>query len=266
VSEVRLMGQRSFTGLVRDVTDRKRIERRLREQESLAHLGEMAAVVAHEVKNPLAGISGALQVIGNRMPEGNVDRRVIQDMRKRIASLNESLQDLLTFARPRPMRMSTLDLRKLVLESLTLLGRDNRYAELDVQVDGDAEQVVADGDQLQMVLLNILLNAAQATGEDGSLKVVLSQDGDWRRVAVVDSGPGIPEELREKIFKPFFTTKARGTGLGLAMVRRTVEGHGGQVLVECPEGGGTVVTLVLPADAREHVSDPVRPDDPGGEG
>jgi PAS domain S-box-containing protein len=229
-----------------DITDRKRSETQLREQAALARLGEMAAVVAHEVKNPLAAIKGALQVIGGRIPATTRDRAIIGDIVTRVDSLNDIVQDLLVFARPRDPQLGPVALADLLESTAALLRKDPTYSSLQIEISGGNPIVQADIEQLRTVFLNLLLNAAQASGASGRLAVSIAADDLAATVAIADNGPGIPEELREKIFEPFFTTKHRGTGLGLPTARRVVERHRGVVDIDCPAGGGTVVSVTLP--------------------
>ncbi|MBI2221277.1 MAG: PAS domain S-box protein [Acidobacteria bacterium] len=233
-----------------DITDRKRQEERLREQAALARLGEMAAVVAHEVKNPLAGIRGALQIIGTRLPADTRDRSVIGDILTRLDSLNNIVQDLLLFARPRTPRADKVPLGTLIMSTLELLKKDPNFARVEVAVHGNDPVVEADAEQLQTVFTNLLLNAAQASGGSGRIDVVLEPRDGWCDVKVRDHGPGIPAEVRERIFEPFFTTKHRGTGLGLPTAKRVVELHRGTIAVAAAAGGGTEVTVTLPAQRQ----------------
>ena len=229
-----------------DITERKRAEQRLFEQGALVKLGEMAAVVAHEVKNPLAGIAGAIQVIAARLPEGAPERAVIQEILARIHALDATVEDLLLFARPRPPRPSPLSSASLVEATVSLLARDPQAA--GVQVESAVEDVALWGDpeMLKAVLLNVLLNGAQAMGGQGLIRLSSRLADGTCELMVADAGPGIPPDQRERVFEPFVTTKHRGTGLGLAIARRVMEAHGGSIRLECPEGGGTLVTLALP--------------------
>jgi len=229
-----------------DVTDRKESEARLREQAALARLGEMAAVVAHEVKNPIAGIRGALQVIGGRLPEGSRDKTVLADIIARLDSLNTIVQDLLVFARPRDLRLSAVPLGSIITETVAHLRRDPAQHALQIEVAGANPVVEADADQLRTVFLNLLLNAAQAQGSTGTVRVNVADTGEAATVSIVDQGPGMTPEVHEKVFEPFFTTKHRGTGLGLPTARRVVERHRGTLDLHCPPGGGTVATVTLP--------------------
>ncbi len=233
-----------------DITERKASEERLREQAALARLGEMAAVVAHEVKNPLAGIRGALQVIGGRLPEGARDRAIIGDIVARLDSLNEIVHDLLVFARPREPKLAPVELASLMENTAALLKKDPSHSAVDVVITGERPTVQADAEQIQTVFLNLLLNAAQASGSASDVRVTIAATPAEARVTIADRGPGIPAEVRDKIFEPFFTTKHRGTGLGLPTAKRVVERHHGAIVFECPPSGGTNVTVTLPADPR----------------
>jgi PAS domain S-box-containing protein len=233
-----------------DITERKRTEALLREQAALARLGEMAAVVAHEVKNPLAGIRGALQVIGGRMPETSRDRAVLGDIVDRIDSLNDIVQDLLVFARPRDPKLAPVPLVSLLERTTALLRKDPAHAAIQVEITGDRPTISADAEQLQIVLLNLLLNAAQASGAGACVRVTVSATDGNCRIALADNGPGITAEIRERIFEPFFTTKNRGTGLGLPTAKRVIERHQGDITIDCPPEGGTIVTVTLPVDPR----------------
>ena len=233
-----------------DISERKASEARLREQSALARLGEMAAVVAHEVKNPLAGIRGALQVIGGRLPETARDRAIIGDIVARLDSLNEIVHDLLVFARPREPKLGPVALANLVEGTAALLKKDPSHAAVDVAINGDRPTVQADAEQLQTVFLNLLLNAAQASGSASDVRVTIAATPAEARVQISDRGPGIPADVRDKIFEPFFTTKHRGTGLGLPTAKRVVEAHHGSITFECPPSGGTNVTVTLPTDPR----------------
>ena len=229
-----------------EITDRKHSEERLREQAALARLGEMAAVVAHEVKNPLAAIKGAMQIIGGRLPEASRDRAIVGEIIARVDSLNDIVQDLLIFARPREPQLAPVALVGLLESTSALVRRDPAYANLAIDVTGNSPVVQADAEQLRTVFLNLLLNAAQAAGTSGHIRVRIDADDLSATVAIADDGPGIPEAVRSRIFEPFFTTRHRGTGLGLPTARRVVERHRGTVQVDCPQAGGTVVTVTLP--------------------
>jgi len=236
-----------YMALRYEITDRKRSEEQLREQAALARLGQMAAVVAHEVKNPIAGIRGALQVIMGRMGADNRDRAVITDIILRLDSLNGIVQDLLLYARPRLPKLEPLQVHALVESVGELLHRDPSCAGITVNVIGSAPPVMADAEMLRILLQNLLLNGAQAMRGQGSIDVTLAAGEDEGcRITIRDHGTGIEPEVRARAFEPFFTTKHRGTGLGLAIVRRIVEAHHGRIDIEPAANQGTLVTIWLP--------------------
>jgi two-component system sensor kinase FixL len=249
VGEMVVGGDRKFTGILRDLTARVQLEERLREQAALASLGEMAALVAHEVKNPLAGIRGAVQVIGQRLPAGSKEAAVVADIVSRIDSLNGFVQEILLFARPPRPRPSPMEPVRVVSMAVDLFRSDPALAGTTVEVAGSAPPIQADAGLLQNVFLNLLINASHAMGGRGAVRVTIGPAGPGCRIAFADSGPGIPPEILDKVFSPFFTTKAQGAGLGLATAKRLVEAHQGQISIACPAEGGTVVTVELPSSA-----------------
>jgi len=233
-----------------DITARKAAEERLAQQAALARLGQMAAVVAHEVKNPLAGIKGAMQVLMSRRASGDSETIVMRDVVVRIDALNELIQDMMMFARPKPPRLAQVNMRHLLDEAVTMLRRDPIGSSLDVQVEGGDGSIIADPDLLRATVLNLLLNAAQAMDGRGRIRVTGERrDGTWA-IEVRDSGPGIPAAIQQEVLEPFFTTKSRGGGLGLPIAKRVAELHGGSLSLTCPESGGTSVTVTLPVAAQ----------------
>jgi len=245
VGEMINEGKRSFTGILHDLSDRVALENRLAEQKSLAKLGEMAAVVAHEVKNPIAGIRGALQVITSRMPADQRDRTVLIDIIARLDALNRIVQDMLMFARPRPLRHEPVAVGTLLRDTASMIESDISMPNLKIAVSGTAD-IAGDREMLQVVFQNILMNAAQAMEGQGHIEVTITPAQGRCRIAVADQGPGMPDEVRAKAFEAFFTTKHRGTGLGLPIARRVVEAHGGTMRIDVPPAGGTTISIELP--------------------
>jgi two-component system sensor kinase FixL len=246
VGEMVVAGERKFTGMLHDLTARKRIEQQLSEQQSLAKIGEMAAVLAHEIRNPLAGIRGAMQVMAARHDPASKEAMVTKEIIARVDTLSELMQDLLLYARPPKPHPAPVDLKRLILTVVELLSRDPEISRMHVTVEGSAPHVRADAELLKIVFQNLLINGAHAMAGRGELRVQLGASGQVSSVAVTDSGPGIPPEIRDKIFTPFFTTKVRGTGLGLPTARRLVEAQHGSIAIECPPAGGAIVTVYLP--------------------
>jgi len=232
-----------------DITARKAQEQRLRDQAALAAIGEFAAVVAHEVRNPLAGIRNGVQLIASELAPSSEGVSLSHDVVVRIDGLNSVIEDLLTFARPRELRPSPLNVRFFLANVIATLKQDPAMSGLDVLLDAPEDLVLdADPDQLRLVLLNLLVNAGQAMGERGPIEVRASWVPEEGCVLTVrDHGPGIAAELEERVFEPFFTTKRRGTGLGLPTVKRVVEAHHGSITLEPAPTGGTIARVVLPS-------------------
>jgi PAS domain S-box-containing protein len=250
VGEFVVGDERHFTGILHDLSARATLEERLREQTALARLGEMAAVIAHELKNPLTAVRGAIEVIGGRLPADSKETPVVRQILARLDALNDLLKDLLLFARPPQPKLGLVDLRSLLVTVGDLLAQDPAFAHVQMKVAGGSSQVVADANLLQIVFQNLFINAAQAMPEGGHIQASVASSDDAAVVTVRDTGPGLSAEAREKLFRPFFTSKARGTGLGLSTAKRLVEAHGGTILVESPPAEGVVVTLRIPTGAR----------------
>lgn len=247
VGELTVGGERKFTGILHDLTGRVRLEEQLREQAALVRLGEMAAVIAHEVRNPLAGVRGAIEVIGSRLPQDSNDAAVVKEIVARIDALNELMKDLLLFARPPQPHLALVHVADLVTTTADLLSGDPTVRGVRVEVEGSAPPVMADAELLKIVFVNLLVNGAHAMQGRGLMRVSVTSVDAICQIAFSDRGPGIPPEIREKIFTPFFTTKSRGSGLGLSTSRRLIEAHSGRIDVVCPPGGGTTVIVQLPA-------------------
>lgn len=214
--------------------------------ERLRAVGQMATVLAHEVRNPLAAIGGALQMLKRRFAPEERETQIIAAMTQRLGDLAALVDELLVFARPRPPVLSRLDVAAL-LEDVAGIVRTSRGCEaLEVAVDAAQVVVQADRAQLQRTALNLAQNGAQAMDGAGVLRLVGRAAGAGCSIQVIDRGPGIPEELRQRLFEPFFTTRAAGTGLGLALARQVAEAHGGSLEFVCPPEGGTIFTLLLP--------------------
>jgi len=252
VGEMVVDGQRHFTGILHDLTARVAMEERLREQTSLARLGEMAAVIAHEVKNPLTAVRGAIQVIGGRLSSDSKDGPIVAEIIARLDALNELLHDLLLFARPPHPKVSTVEIAPLVGTVGSLLSRDPAFRRVRIDIVGSASPLLGDADLLKIVFQNLLINSAQAMQGEGTIRVAIASTARWTTITIADTGPGIPAEVRKRLFQPFHTTKARGTGLGLSTAKRLVEAHDGTITVESPPSGGALVSVRLPAGHVGH--------------
>ncbi len=244
---------RNFNQMVVQLREsRTEIERLHRTQmsraEHLATLGEMATGLAHEIRNPLAGIAGVIEIIGRDLPATSPARAVVKDVRQEIARINHIVTDLLQTARPHPPTVRKSDLNTTI-EHAVMLGRQQALAksvEIVLHKHPSLPEVEHDSDQIHQVLLNLLLNALQAIEHDGKITVTVKPHGTTAIVEVTDNGRGIAPDHLPNVFRPFYTTKGDGTGLGLSLARRIVEDHHGRIDVSSTLGKGTTFAVILP--------------------
>lgn len=219
--------------------------------EHFATLGELAAGLAHEIRNPLAGIAGVLEIVGRDLPENNAARAVIADAKQEAVQINRILTDLLETARPRPPQFRPADLVATAEHAVVFARQQAVTKRIHIELEAKRElpAIEHDPNQINQVLLNLLLNAVQSMDKPGAIQVSLDVDeaAESALITVTDEGKGIPPEHIGNIFRPFFTTKGHGTGLGLSLARRTVEAHGGKIEVTSQVGKGTCFVISLPA-------------------
>lgn len=249
-----------------DLTPLRQMEDQIRRTEKFAAIGKMAAGIAHEIRNPLASISGSIEMLQRAENLNQTDRRLMDIVMREIDRLNGLVTDFLRFARPRVGQLESVRLEPLlheVVEVFGYLGRESMSKRVDVDLlVGQGLEVQADPQQLKQVFWNLLNNAADALHEGGLVQLearVVGARGtpdDGVEIRVIDHGPGISPENIARIFDPFYTTKPRGTGLGLALVHRIIEEHGGHVRVESQLGQGATFIVWLPTPARA----PIRPE------
>lgn len=238
-----------------DVTERERAAQLLVEKSSLEKLGEMAAVVAHQVRNPLASIAACAQSLEARLPEESSALALVSLILERSSFLGATVDHILEFARQRAPVPAPFALLPLLRDTVMLVAHHPDIAGKQVVVEGEELVIRGDAPQLKQAFSNLVMNAAQASGPGQTIRVVVGRDGERAQIDVVDSGAGIPADARESIFQPFFSTKHSGAGLGLAIVQNIVRGHRGSVEVHSPEEGGTVMRVTLPVDLAAEAAD-----------
>jgi len=244
---------RNFNHMMQQLREtRQEIERLHRTQmsraEHLATLGELATGLAHEIRNPLAGIAGVIEIIGRDLPATSPARAVVKDVRLEIGRISRTLTDLLETARPRRPQVRRSNLNTTV-EHAVMLARQqvlSRPIKIELQKAPDLPEVGHDSDQIHQVLLNLLLNAVQAIEGPGTVLVEIGSRDDYASVVVSDTGRGISPQNLPNIFRPFYTTKGDGTGLGLSLAHRIVEDHQGRIEVSSVVGQGSTFTVLLP--------------------
>jgi signal transduction histidine kinase len=249
-----------LTALRRSQTELEAFYReRMVRADRFAAVGELATGLAHEIKNPLAGLSGALELLAEDLASQPRQAEVVSEMRHQVARLGNTMESLLSFARPPKARLRTTDVNATLEKVLFLVRQQRRAASVGIESELGAglPPVLADPNQLEQVFLNICLNACQAMDGKGKLALRTFEVEGRVTVEIGDDGPGIPVDVRPHVFKPFFTTKREGNGLGLAISARIVAEHGGHIGYRCPPGGGTVfaVTLQRAHPAAERTSE-----------
>jgi len=253
--------------IFRDLSEIKEREEQVNRQKRLVALGEMAAEVAHEIKNPLGGIKGFTSLLARNLKDEKA-QRYVGFISEGIGNLEKVVNDFLAYARPVVPSFQKVDIHELIEECLALALEGTNGTEVNREF-ADITKADLDQSQMKQVLINLMLNAVEAMPDDGTLTLSTSLvDANHRRknenfvdkqllgtewkgeavvqIQVADTGAGIPPENKEKIFNPFFTTKDMGTGLGLAVVHRIIEAHNGSIFPKDAEGGGTIFVIKLP--------------------
>lgn len=223
-------------------------QREMARAEHLATLGELAAGLAHEIRNPLAGIAGVIEVMGKELPEHSSSRAVLPEVQGEIQHIQTILNDLLAYARPRPPAFHLADLN-VTIEQAVFLARQQvrkRPIEITFEPQKNLPEVMHDPVQIQQVVLNLLINGIQAIPNQGKVEVTLRREGEFAVVRIADTGKGIARESLSKIFKPFFTTRKEGTGLGLPLAKGIVESHRGRIEVHSEPERGAQFDVFLP--------------------
>jgi PAS domain S-box-containing protein len=242
------------SAVLKDVTTYRNLERQLADTEHLATLGELSAGLAHEIKNPLAGIKGAIDIIRDSIPVTDIHREILGDVLHEVNRIDKIVRDLLTYAKPKPPSHSDIRLPELAARILAMVRQSSKNESLSIKLEAAPAIPAFTGDetQLEQVLLNLLLNAQNAVRGAGHILVRIAHDVEEGalRIDVQDDGVGIPEEIRKKIFHPFFTTRVDGTGLGLATCLKNVQYHGGTIDVQSEPGRGTKFTVTIPLFSR----------------
>jgi len=224
-------------------------------QERLAALGGMAAVLAHEIRNPLGAIKGLAQFLGEKQKSDPAHQEMTQTIAVEATRLERLVSDLLTYARPRPPERRPMDILVTLREVIALAGPAAEAAgvKLGMESPDALPRVMADPEQMKQLFSNLILNSLQAMPNGGALTVTARPHGGARagprvEIRVTDTGGGVPEADLPRIFEPFYTTRAKGTGLGLAICRQIVEAHGGTIEVASTGPGGTTVLVTLPEE------------------
>ena len=244
---------KAFNDMIRELREnREEIQRLHRTQmsraEHLATLGELAAGLAHEIRNPLAGIAGVMEIVGRDLPPESPACEVVREVRHEVQHINRIVTDLLEAARPKPLQFRLANLNATAEHAVVFARQQalSKPIKIELIKDEQLPPLEHDPGQIHQVLLNLLLNAIQAIEDEGEVKIRVGSLDTYATVSVSDSGKGISPENLPNIFRPFFTTKGHGTGLGLSLAHRIIEDHGGLIDVQSKLHSGTTFTIFLP--------------------
>ena len=244
-------------GIFKDLRERLKMERELREiqqallqSEKLAAMGRLTSQIAHELNNPIYGIMNTLELLKTEIPPESKRRRILELSLSEIQRLSEMLRNMLSFSKPEEEKRRPVKIDELIEGILLVMEKQMKESNIQVEAsfDSDIPEVMASTNQMRQVMLNILKNAKEAMPKGGTLTVRTAREGNKILITTQDTGIGIPEEIRDKIFEAFFTTKqkVKGVGLGLSVCYGIIKDHGGEIKVESEEGKGTTFTISLP--------------------
>ncbi len=241
--------QRGYIIIFQDLTRWRRMQEELRMKDRMVAVGELAAGLAHEIGNPLAAISGSVQMLSSSIDGNPAQRKLMEILLKESHRLDRTIKGFLRFARPRERSSVSFDIARLLAENVELLRNSEEVSghhHLQVDLDPPSARLFADPDQVSQIFWNLARNSLRAMPDGGTLRVVGQLGGEWYRIQVIDSGRGMTEEQRTNLFHPFQSFFDGGTGIGMAIVYRIVQDHGGRLRVDSRPGAGTTITVELP--------------------
>jgi signal transduction histidine kinase len=244
---------RSFNSLIRRLNEtnaqvHELHQIRLEHADRLASAGEMAAGIAHEIKNPIAGVLGALQVFDSETPHDNDRKEIIAEMISQLERVDHTVNDLLSYARPTLPVFEQADVNELIKKTISLLSQQIKHKQIAITTYSTLGEmkIQADRKQIQQVIWNIMLNAVQAIDYKGTVMIDVMETDIALCITIKDSGKGITSDQLANVFQPFFTSKHKGTGLGMTISKRIIEQHHGSIGIDSQVGKGTTVTISLP--------------------
>jgi len=249
-------GQGNFIGhvfILKDLTDIRALELEIQQKNKLAAVGNLAAGVAHEVRNPLSSIRGYATYFGSFFDSDSDNKKAANIMAEEVDRVNRVISELLEFARPMKLELQEVEVFDLVDKALRLIKYEAEMAKVNIvkSIEADIPKITIDKDRFTQVLLNIFINGIQAMKTGGNLTVDVLTRESKLRFQISDTGDGISAEDQTNIFNPYFTTKKKGTGLGLAIAFKIIEGHGGSIKIESAKGKGTMFVISIPLNQNK---------------
>lgn len=249
ISEMKLSDKTYFAGIVHDLSEIKRMQEKVSQAQNLAAIGEMAATVAHEIKNPLAGISGAIQVLRDTLGHEDPRHQVMGEVLAQVQRLDDTVRQLLMLSKPWKPSRQKCDLRQLSEQICQFAQEQDHFDRVDFVFEGERTlDAPVDPTLFEQVLWNLLDNSSHAMPEGGAIRMRFNRTNGAARIQLDDTGLGIPSSVRPRLFQPFVTSKTHGTGLGLAICKKIMDAHQGHIRIECPSDGGTRVVLRFPQE------------------
>jgi len=236
---------------ITDITEIHQLQSELLKMDRLATVGELTSGIAHEIRNPLAGIKTTAQALNEELPAYDHRRAYVSKIIKEINRLNKLLLNFFDFAKPKALSVKPTNLQKVISDTVFMIKETAgvQHVEIMELYPSASIEAMIDPDMIQQVLMNICLNAIQAMETGGTMQIRLLEKGREVEIAVSDTGPGIPENIRNRIFDPFFTTKPKGIGLGLSICYRIIKMHSGSIQVASSSKGSTF-TIILPREVK----------------
>lgn len=232
--------------ILRDLREIQKLQEELNRKDRLASLGQLAAGIAHEIRNPLSSIKGFARIFEENAQEGSEEKMLAQIMNQEISRVDKVIADLLEISKPNSLSVNTVSLKKLVEQAQNALILYTKEQNIQFVNDIQIDELTLDYDRFLQILHNIFLNAIEAMKNGGTITVTAKQENNNAVIAIKDTGHGIPQNKLSQLFTPYYTTKAKGTGLGLVIVQKIIEAHKGTITVESGENTGTTFCIILP--------------------
>jgi PAS domain S-box-containing protein len=248
-----------FSSVLKNVSEQKLLDRHLAQMEKLSAIGELAAGLAHEIKNPLAGIKGAIEIIRESMASAHPHRQILGEVLSEVGRIDRSVMNLLSYSKPKPPDFTKVDLVRVIGNVVSFVQKiaDSKGIRLHTVPSSESVLITGDENELKQLFMNLILNSLEAIEKQGNIWIRLQTSADFHvNIEIIDDGPGIAPEQLPKVFLPFFTSKKHGTGLGLATCKRIVTNHGGEIRVDSEVGRGTRFTIDLCLNSRIPMSLP----------